>query len=170
MENCRTAQINALHENCYVVSAIVRDITAPNACHASTVLLLMAQTNPENTAYLDVMGDPQQDTWSVQIHIGLQEATFKIDANAEMMAISEKLYKRLRSSILQKPSKIKGPGQHPLQVVGQFHEVLHHGQNSSLQNIFVIEDLKSNLLSLPAITALNLAVRLDNAYTFLVQD
>ena len=117
------------------------------------------------------MGDSQQDTWSVQIHISLHEATFKIDTGAEVMAISEKLYKRLRSSTLQKPSKIlKGPGQHPLQVVGQFQEVLHHGQNSSLQKIFVIKDLKSNLLGLPAITALNPAVRLDNAYISLVQD
>ena len=48
--------------------------------------------------------------------------------------------------------------------------MLHHGQNSSLQNILVIKDLKPNLLGLPAITALNLAVRLDSAYTSLVQD
>ena len=142
-----------------------------NQCMSKTVAPLTAQTNSENTAYLDTMGDSQQDTWSVKIHIGLQEATFKIDTGAEVTAISEKLYKSLRSPTLQKPCKIlKGPGQHPLQVVGQFQEMLHHGQNSSLQNIYVIKDLKSNLLGLPAITALNLAVRLDNAYTSLIQD
>ena len=54
--------------------------------------------------------------------------------------------------------------------MGQFHETLHHGQNSSEQQIFVIKDLKSNLLGLPAITALSLAVRLDAAYTTLVED
>lgn len=138
---------------------------------SKTVAPLTAQTNPENTAYLDAMGESQQDTWSVQIHIGLQEATFKIDTGAKVTAISEKLYKSLGSPTSQKPSKVlKGPGQHPLKVVGQFQEMLHHGQNSSLQNIFVIKDLKSNLLGLPAITALNLAVRIDSAYTSLVQD
>ena len=67
---------------------------------SKTVAPLTAQTNPENTAYLDAMGDSQQDTWSVQIHIGSQEATFKIDTGTEVTAISEKLYKRLRSSTL----------------------------------------------------------------------
>ena len=48
--------------------------------------------------------------------------------------------------------------------------MLHHGQNSSEQQIFVIKDLKSYLLGLPAVTALNLAARLDAAYTTLVED
>ena len=88
-----------------------------------------------------------------------------------MTAISEKLKKSLGLPVLQKPSKIlKGPGQHPLQVVGQFHEMLHHGQNSSVQQIFVIKDLKSDLLGLPAITVLILAARLDAAYTTPVED
>ena len=117
------------------------------------------------------MGDSQQDTWTAKIYVGSQEATFKIDTGAKVTAISEKLYKSLRSPALQKPNKLlKGPGQHPLQVVGQFEEMLHHGQNSSQQQVFVIKDLKSNLLGLPAITALNLAVRLDNTYTSLVED
>lgn len=104
-----------------------------NQCMSKTVAPLTAQTNPENTAYLDAMGESQQDTWSVQIHIGLQEATFIIDTSAKVTAISEKLYKSLGSPTSQKPSKVlKGPGQHPLKVVGQFQEMLHHGQNSSL--------------------------------------
>ena len=129
--------------------------------HVKTVALIV-QTVSDDTAYLDAMGDSQQDTWSVKIYVGSQEATFKIDTGAEVTAISKKLYKSLRSPALQKPSKLlKGPGQHSLQVVGQFEEMLHHGQNSSftITNIFVIKDLKSNLLGLPAITALNLAVR-----------
>ena len=51
--------------------------------------------------------------------------------------------------------------------MGQFHEVLQHGRNSSEQQIFAI---KSNLLGLPAVASLNLAVRLDIAYTTLVED
>jgi len=90
---------------------------------------------------------------------------------ALVTAISEKQYKKISLPILQKPSKIlNGPGQHPLQVLGQFDEMLSHGQNSSLQQIFVIKDLKSNLLGLPAITALNLAPRLDHTHTSLVED
>ena len=138
---------------------------------SKTVAPVIVQTVSDDTAYLDAMGDSQQDTWTAKIYVGSQEATFKIDTGAEVTAISEKLYKSLRSPALQKPNKLlKGPGQHPLQVVGQFEEMLHHGQNSSQQQIFVIKDLKSNLLGLPAITALNLAVTLDNTYTSLVED
>ena len=100
------------------------------------------QTIPESTAYLNAIGNSQQHTWAVKIHIGSQEAIFKIDTGAEVAAISEKLYKSSRFPVLQKPTKLlKGPGQHPLQVVDQFHETLHHGQYSSEQQIFVIKDL-----------------------------
>ena len=129
------------------------------------------QTIPETTAYLDAIGDSQQHTCTVKIRIGSQEAIFKIDTDAEVTAISEKLYKSSRFPVLQKPTKLlKRPGQHPVQIAGQFHETLHLIQNSSEQQIFVIKDLKSNLLGLLAVTALNLAVRLDAVYTTLVED
>ena len=93
---------------------------------SKTVVPLIAQTVSNDTDYLDAIGDrdSQQDTWTVKIYIGLHEAMFKIDTGAEVTAILEKLYKSLRSPALQKPSKLlKGPGQHPIQVVGQFEEL-----------------------------------------------
>ena len=78
---------------------------------SKTVAPLTAQTNSENTAYLDAMGDSQQDTWSVKIHIGLQEATFKIDTGTEVTAISEMLYKSRNATITTTASHlpISGP-------------------------------------------------------------
>ena len=143
-------------------------------CRSQTISSLSVETKlDDDTAYLDVVETSQHNIWTVKLGIGSAKckAIFKIDTGAEVTAISEKLYKSLRSSALQKPSKVlKGPGQHPLHVVGQFEEVLKHGQKSEVQQIFVIKDLKSNLLGLPAITALNLAARLDSTYTSLVED
>ena len=143
-------------------------------CKSQTISSLSVETKLDNnTAYLDVVETSQHNTWMVKLYIGSAncEAMFKIDTGAKVTAISEKLYKTLRSSPLQKPSKVlNGPGQHPLHVVGQFEEILRHGQNSSIQQIFVIKDLKSNLLGLPAITALILAARLDSTYTSSVED
>ena len=143
-------------------------------CRSQTISSLSVETElDDDTAYLDVVETSQHNTWTVKFGIGSAnyEAIFKIDTGAKVTAISEKLYKSLKSSALQKPSKVlKGPGQYPLHVVGQFEEVLKHGQKSSVQQIFVIKDLKSNLLGLPAITALNLAARLDSTYTSLVED
>ena len=126
---------------------------------------------PVANHYLDAIGTSQESSWSVKLHVDSQEVTFKIDTGAEVTAISEKVYQDLQRPTLQKSSKfLHGPGQHPLPVVGQFHATLHHGQNSSSQQIFVIKNLKHNLLGLPAITALHLAARLDSTYTAMVQN
>ena len=47
-------------------------------------------------------------------------------------------------------------------MLGKFEGSLRHGTKTVLQTIFVINDLKTNLLRLPAITALNLATRNDS--------
>lgn len=55
--------------------------------------------------------------------------------------------------VLCKTSKVlNGPGRHPLTVVGQFTETLI---------VFVVRGLTTNLLGLPAITALSLAAGVD---------
>jgi len=126
---------------------------------------------PVANHYLDAIRTSQESSWSVKLHVDSQEVTFKIDTGAEVTAISEKVYQDLQRPTLQKPSKfLHGPGQHPLPVVGQFQATLHHGQNSSSQQIFVIKNLKYNLLGLPAVTALHLAARLDSTYTAMVQN
>ena len=49
-----------------------------------------------------------------------------------------------------------GPAQQKLQVLRQFTGSLSSKQNSSNETIFVVKDLRTNLLGLPAILALNL--------------
>ena len=53
-----------------------------------------------------------------------------------------------------------GPSQTPLQVTGQFQGKLEYNGKETLQSVYVVNHLKRNLLGLPAITALSLAVRL----------
>ena len=67
------------------------------------------------------------------------EALLKIDTGAKVTAISEKLYKSIRPPKLHYRNQIMDqPGQHPIVM----------DKNSLLQQIFVIKDLKSNLLGL----------------------
>jgi tRNA(Met) C34 N-acetyltransferase TmcA len=54
------------------------------------------------------------------------------------------------------------PSKQPLQVLGQFKGNLTHKSKSVAQQVFVVTGLKTNLLGLPAITALNLAARVDS--------
>ena len=85
---------------------------------------------------------------------------FKLDTGAEVTAICPHTFKSLKRVTLTKPQKVLyGPGRRPLQVIGQFQEVLSYNEKSSEQRIYVVKGLRTNLLGLPAITSLNLAAR-----------
>ena len=67
---------------------------------------------------------------------------------------------------LQTPKKqLFGPASQPLQVLGHSSGLLSHKDKEARQNVFVVEGLKTNLLGLPSISALNLAVRVDSTST-----
>ena len=81
-----------------------------------------------------------------------------------MTAISEETHQHLGKPQLHPPGKLLcGPSRQPLQVLGQFLGKLSHEAKVSQQQVFVVKGLKTNLLGLPAITALNLAARVDSA-------
>ena len=64
--------------------------------------------------------------------------------------------------MLQKSSKVLyGPGQQPLEVMGQFTSNMIYNGLQSEQVVFVMKGLKKNLLGLLALTALQLVSRLD---------
>lgn len=54
-----------------------------------------------------------------------------------------------------------GPSRQPLEVIGRFEGELRHKGRKTNQSIFVVKELQTNLLGLPSIIALNLAVRVD---------
>jgi hypothetical protein len=117
------------------------------------------------TAFLDNMtSDPQETAWYTQIQLSDKETLFKLDTGAEVTAISEKTHQDLGKPKLHTPDKaLFGPSQQPLHVEGQFEGTLTHNHRSSVQPVFVVKGLKTNLLGLPAITALNLAARINSA-------
>ena len=89
---------------------------------------------------------------------------FKLDTGTEVTAVSEQtyMYQQLKNQHLTPPQKVLyGPSQTLLKVLGQFEAQLCHKKASVRQQVFVVQGLKSDLLGLPAITALNLAVQVD---------
>ena len=88
---------------------------------------------------------------------------FKLDTGAEVTAISKETWKVLGEPTLQPSDKhLFGPAQQSLSVLGKFSCHLSHKRQHSQHSVFVVDRLKSNLLGLPAITALHLAVRTDS--------
>lgn len=69
---------------------------------------------------------------------------------------------QLKKPQLSASSKcLYGPSRQPLQVIGQFTGTLSHKGNSISHSVYVVKQLKTNLLGLPAISSLKLVARVD---------
>ena len=95
-----------------------------------------------------------------------QRDTFKLDTDVKVTAISKGTWKVLREPTLQPSYKhLFSPTHQTLSVLGKISCHLTHKQHSSQQSSFVVDGFNSNLLSLPAVTALHFAVRTDLVQT-----
>ena len=121
-----------------------------------------SQESHLDTAFLDTLTDKSSISWHEQIMLNGKLIPFKLDTGAEVTAITSDTYHSLQSVELNKPEKIlSGPSRKPLKVIGQFQGHFVHRTKQTSQSVFVVEGLKTNLLGLPTITALNLLVRVD---------
>ena len=115
-------------------------------------------------AYLDaVVGADAHKTWMTTLSLNGHSIICKLDTGAEVTAISDDAYSLLGSPNLTTPEKtLYGPSQQQLEVMGQFPGSLTHNGLSVTQPVFVVKGLKTNLLGLPAIVALQLVTRMDS--------
>ena len=113
-------------------------------------------------AFLGTVTSSKDKVWSVNIRLQGKEIVFKMDTGAEVTVISEKEYRTLERTKLEKPSRVLyRPVRQPLEVLGQFSERLTYGEHSHSEDIFVVHDLHNNLLGLTAITGLHLIQRVN---------
>lgn len=115
-----------------------------------------------DSAFLGAVTSHNDSTWNASVKLNSEVVEFKLDTGAEVTVISDSTLKTLGPLPLQTPSKVLyGPTRQSLKVLGQFSGMLEHGTHRSTQTVFVVQDLKTNLLGLPAITALKLLQRVD---------
>ena len=125
-----------------------------------TSSLNSTHSGEDTTTFLDVVQTGSDTVWNATIQLNQQQVTLKLDTGAEVTAISHTVYERLPNVKLQQSSRsLVGPTRQKLEVLGQFSGTLSTDQCTSKQTIFVVKNLRSNLLGLPAILALNLVVR-----------
>ena len=119
------------------------------------------------TTFLDTVTEASQESsWRISLSLGNKVIMFKLDTGAEVTAISEQEFQTMKDISLEKPSKVLyGPAHQALDVCGQFTATLVHQQHSSSQTVFVVQELKTNLLGLPAITSLQLLKKVNATYT-----
>ena len=115
-----------------------------------------------NTAFLDTVTANLSSAWFATIGMNEHSITVKLDTGAEVTAISTDTYKSLRKPRLSPQKKLLyGPSRQPLDTAGEFQAEITYKDEREQQLVYVVISLKTNLLGLPAITALGLAARVD---------
>lgn len=118
-----------------------------------------------HSSFLDSVTVTEDGSWTVEIRMKQQVISFKMDTGAEVTAIGKETYQLLGEPKLYKPAKILyGPAHQTLDVLGQFSGWLKYGKRSTRVNIYVVQGLKTNLLGLQAMTALQLTHRVHATY------
>ena len=131
-------------------------------CFSKTVAAVASQhhetsSDIEDVAYLNTIDSDSNHTWTCKININGRAAVFKVDTGAEVTVIAEDTVNSLNIKELQAPSKtLHGPDNTPLDVHGEFQARLVHKDHECIQPVFVVKNVKHNLLGLPAIRALHL--------------
>lgn len=130
-------------------------------CFSKTVAEITGEQSLDS-AFLGTLQGGTPSSWSTTLLLNGEEVPFKLDTGAEVTAISELTYQRLKRVKLHPASRILyGPTQQSLRVTGQFQATLTKDRKTSTQTVYVISGLKSNLLGLPAISSLHLASQVD---------
>ena len=113
--------------------------------------------------FLNTIDTAENSTWNKTILVDGKQFCFKLDTWVEATVMSEEVWKLLGAVELKKPTKrLCGPDQKPLEVLGELHVNMSHKETTVGQLVFIIKQLKNNLLGLPAIKALNLLAMVES--------
>ena len=136
-------------------------------CFSKTVTATTqeGETQQADAAFLGPVIAENESTWTSTLRIAGQQIHFKLDTGAEVTAVSEATYCKLRGVNLQKATRsLRGPAGQPLKVLGRFTKKITHTKtkSSSREVIYVVRGLESNLLGFSAIQNLRLIKRVDS--------
>ena len=104
------------------------------------------------------------NSWVMQVAIGDKVTTFKVDTGAEVTVISEATGNSLdQSEPLQHPKvSLCGPDHSQLKVMGMLPLTIAYKEVYTTQPVYIVKNLKNNLLGFPAIKALKLLSHIES--------
>ena len=124
-------------------------------CFSKDVSLLSEDNNTEaeEDAFLGSLESHGDTQWHTTVGLNQRNVKFKLDTGAEVTAaaISETTFHSLPDTTLKKPAKaLYGPAHTPLKVIGQFTGNFTYNNTHCKLHVYVVKDLKTNLLRLLA--------------------
>ena len=143
--------ILALPRSLCVINAAERTLYG-SQCLSKTVAELQPNESNLDSAFLDTLTHNSPETWRVKLKLVNQTLEFKIDAGAEVTAISDVAFRAFKGLKLDRPKKmLYGPARTLLKVIGQFEGKIFYRGKTTKQNVYVVNGLRTNLQGLPAI-------------------
>ena len=135
-----------------------------SCCFSKEVSLLREDDNLKSEeVFLGSLESQGETQWHTTVSLNEKNVKFKLDTGAKVTAISEATFSSLPNTKLKTPSKaLYGPAKTPLNVIGQFTGSFRYNNACCKLHVYVVKDLNTNLLGLPAITALNLVARIQS--------
>ena len=132
-------------------------------CYSKTTAVSSVQEEVLlDTAFLDTVSGGKTKSWTTTISLNGQKLKFKLDTGAEVTAVSKATWQVLGKPELQQPNRhLSGPAGQQLQVRDYLMGRLSHKGKHTTQQVFVVDNLSTNLLGLPSITTLGLVARVD---------
>ena len=116
-----------------------------------------------DVTYLSAIVSEKDSCWTVNIEINGNPMIFKLDTGAEVTAITESTLAKLGNVKLSPVTKsLRGPDRKPLNVIGRLNAALSSSKHQCNHEVYVIQQLKHNLLGLPAIKELHLLAQIDH--------
>lgn len=133
-------------------------------CRNKTVVACIEEEE-ENCFFLGSLSKGS-NAWTAGVLIKGKMLKFKLDTGADVTAISESdmrdLFTGGQMPPLYKPEKpLLGPGKIQLEVAGFTTMQLTYNSKQTEEKVYVVKNLSTPLLGLPAISALGLLIRVD---------
>ena len=108
-----------------------------------------------DVTYLSAIVSEKDSCWTVNTEINGQPVIFKLHTEAEVKAITELTLTKIGNIKLSPVTKsLCGPDRKPLNVMGRLNATLALTNHKCNHEVYVIKQLKHNLLGLPAIKEL----------------
>ena len=120
-----------------------------------------------DTLYLNTVSEQQADTKKYVECTGhhcKQEGVVIVDTGTEVTAMSDSAWESLQNvagKLTQSKQRLCGPDHQPLKVLETVNLTLSLNGKSSTQRVFIVKNLRNNLLGLPAIIQLQLLSQVD---------
>ncbi|KAE8281698.1 Retrovirus-related Pol polyprotein from transposon 17.6 Protease [Larimichthys crocea] len=134
------------------------------AANVAAVAEYFHEDSDEDVVFLGSVSEKAQASpWMTEVTMDNHKAVFKIDTGADVTAVPEQLYAQGQFNKLARATKILyGPGGVPLKLKGKFTAVLSNSKHSTHEEAYVVEGLRTPLLSGAAAMTLQLVARVNS--------